>query len=262
MATKLLVSVRSVPEALAALEGEADLIDVKEPSRGSLGRADDEKIAAVVAAVAGRRPVSAACGELLEHAPGQPGSCSLSYVKWGLAGCARDGTWPSMLDVAARRLLAHCQPVAVAYADWKRARSPSPANVCAFACERGWGAFLLDTWQKDGMTLLDHLELAKIDELVRRCHNAGVPVALAGSLDINQIKSLLPLGPDWFAVRGAVCAGRDRRGTVDAGRVYHIAGVVRNSRCVSPDPTVPNHRANSGGPRRPAGRFRVDNLDA
>ena len=35
----LLVSVRNVEEALAALEGGASLIDVKEPSRGPLGRA-------------------------------------------------------------------------------------------------------------------------------------------------------------------------------------------------------------------------------
>ena len=35
-----LVSVRSPEEALAALEGGADLIDVKEPSRGPLGAAD------------------------------------------------------------------------------------------------------------------------------------------------------------------------------------------------------------------------------
>ena len=37
--TQLLVSVRSPAEALAALEGGAALIDVKEPARGSLGRA-------------------------------------------------------------------------------------------------------------------------------------------------------------------------------------------------------------------------------
>src|SRR5215212_6095908 len=53
----LLVSVRNVEEAHRALEGGAALIDVKEPSRGALGRADDNVIAAVVAAVAGRRPV-------------------------------------------------------------------------------------------------------------------------------------------------------------------------------------------------------------
>ena len=38
--SRLLVSVRSAAEAEIALHGGADLIDVKEPTRGSLGRAD------------------------------------------------------------------------------------------------------------------------------------------------------------------------------------------------------------------------------
>ncbi len=62
----LLVSVRDAAEAAASLAGGADLIDVKEPARGPLGRADAATIAAVVQAVGGRVPVSAALGELRE----------------------------------------------------------------------------------------------------------------------------------------------------------------------------------------------------
>ena len=58
--TQLLVSVRSAAEAESAAAGGAGLIDVKEPSRGAMGKADDRTIADVVRAVAGRRPVSAA----------------------------------------------------------------------------------------------------------------------------------------------------------------------------------------------------------
>ena len=68
--TRLLVSVRSAAEAEAALTGGASVIDVKEPTRGALGRADDGAIADVVAAVAGRAPVSAALGELRDR-PGE-----------------------------------------------------------------------------------------------------------------------------------------------------------------------------------------------
>ena len=39
MSVNLLVSVRSRQEAAAALAGGADIIDIKEPSQGSLGRA-------------------------------------------------------------------------------------------------------------------------------------------------------------------------------------------------------------------------------
>ena len=60
----LLVSVRSADEARAALAGGADVIDIKEPGRGPLGRADEATWRAVRAEVAGRVPVSAALGEL------------------------------------------------------------------------------------------------------------------------------------------------------------------------------------------------------
>src|SRR5581483_9289165 len=151
----LLVSVRSAAEAEAALAGGAALIDVKEPRRGSLGRADDGTIAAVVRAVGGRRPVSAALGELAERraVPILP----LAFAKWGLAGKREHADWPGELRRAAGLLPPGCRPVAVAYADWRRAGAPAPTEVCAFAGAHHWGAFLIDTWRKDGTTLLDWL---------------------------------------------------------------------------------------------------------
>ena len=55
--TRLLVSVRSAAEARTALAGGADVIDVKEPAHGSLGRASTEVIREVIDAVAGCVPV-------------------------------------------------------------------------------------------------------------------------------------------------------------------------------------------------------------
>src|SRR5687767_8833724 len=93
----LLVSVRSVAEAEAALCGGAAIIDIKEPAAGPLGKADDEVTNAITRYVAGRRPVSAALGELIEgNAVPKAG---LKYVKWGLARC-RDRDWQARFDAA------------------------------------------------------------------------------------------------------------------------------------------------------------------
>src|SRR5215469_12623731 len=88
--TRLLVSVRSAAEAEAALRGGAALIDVKEPAHGPLGRASDEVIEEVVRVVAGRLPVSAALGELIDNFADVLPSCigSLAYLKWGLSRSA------------------------------------------------------------------------------------------------------------------------------------------------------------------------------
>src|SRR6516225_6775314 len=124
--TLLLVSVRSVFEAAEALAGGAALIDVKEPASGSLGRADAGTTTDILRFVAGRQPVSAALGELTEGAlPSTPG---LTFVKWGLAGCARRN-WRRDLVEAGQRLSltpGYGAPVATTYADWQRADSPSP----------------------------------------------------------------------------------------------------------------------------------------
>ena len=229
--TRLLVSVRSAAEAEAASAGGAALIDVKEPARGALGRADDATIADVVRVVAGRAPVSAALGELRDEPRAKTPACltSLTFVKCGLAACATEDGWRSELDAladAARQAAPLCRMVAVAYADWRRARSPAPDEICAFVCQRpGWG-FLLDTWAKDGLTLLDWLSRVELDRLCRVCRDAGAPIALAGSLGRSLIRTLKPTDPDWFAVRGAACHGLQRTAVIDADKVRDLVDLI------------------------------------
>jgi uncharacterized protein (UPF0264 family) len=230
--TRLLVSVRSAVEAEEALAGGADLIDVKEPAHGSLGRACDRTILEVVETVAGRRPVSAALGELLD-APGDglPPLEHLAFVKWGLAGYGeRDSErWSHRLDQARASLPpkdSGCRLVTVAYADWHRARAPLPAAVADYAVRHGVGAFLLDTRHKDGTTLLDWLPMDEIRRLRELCQEAGVPVALAGSLGPVQLQALKPAAPDWFAVRGAACRGGHRGAAIDRGKVRRLVEIT------------------------------------
>jgi uncharacterized protein (UPF0264 family) len=231
--TALLVSVRSAAEVEAALRGGAALIDVKEPAHGSLGRASDQTIAEVVRTVAGRQPVSAAMGEFAETCCEALPSCiqELSYLKWGLSRYAdhEDDIWQDELDLAMYGLAAvqpHCRVVAVAYADWHRAEAPTPDKICSFAIEHRMGAFLLDTWHKDGSTLLDWLPIAEIERLRERCRAASLPLALAGSLGPAEIRRLRPLRPDWFAVRGAACRHRRRNAQIDEEAVRQLAALL------------------------------------
>jgi len=66
MPIRLLVSVRDRSEAIAAVDGGADIVDVKEPDRGALGFAGERTICDVLHAVSGSAPVSAALGECTE----------------------------------------------------------------------------------------------------------------------------------------------------------------------------------------------------
>jgi uncharacterized protein (UPF0264 family) len=221
MRTGLLVSVRSADEALEALAGGADVIDVKEPDRGPLGAADPELIEEVIATVAGRTRVSAAQGELVEsNARFVP--TGLTYVKWGLANLT---TQVEIVVSALRARPGPAQPVLAAYADYLRAGSPEPGYLADLACRHHFPAFLLDTAVKDGSTLLDWISVDRLVHMRANLGGAGVRVALAGSLRRQQIENLASVAPDWFAVRGAVCDG-GRAGRVNAKRVRELKQVI------------------------------------
>ena len=221
---KLLVSVRSVDEARAALAGGADLIDIKEPSRGPLGAADATVIRDIVGMVAGQAPVSAALGEWLSwrDVPVPPG---LQYAKWGLAGL-RDVPTGALAPI--RQTQCATFPVLVAYADHRRAESPDPGWVVRAAIHYKFPALLIDTAQKDGSTLMDWIAPATLARARFDLADAGVAVALAGSLDEAAIRRLASLEPDWFAVRGAACEG-GRLGPISADRVRCLREVIRGS---------------------------------
>jgi (5-formylfuran-3-yl)methyl phosphate synthase len=236
----LLVSVRSLDEAGAAVEGGADITDVKEPLRGPLGRADASVVAGVIRYVAGRCPVSAALGELLDADSGTIPE-GLAFVKWGLAGCRGLCSWRHRL---AARLATRRPPlpwggfqnrptgVIAAYADWEQAGAPPVNDVAEFARLWTGTVFLLDTFRKEPLqankrpTLLDWLSVAEITRLCRLLQPAGVRVALAGSLEAEQIQALQQAQPDWFAVRGAVCDRGHRQNTIRAERVRDLVRLV------------------------------------
>jgi uncharacterized protein (UPF0264 family) len=263
---RLLVSVRNAAETAAALAGGADLIDVKEPDRGSLGAADARQIAEVVRHVAGRVPVSVALGELTDVV-GQPlpDLTGVTYAKLGLAGCAiRSGIrqnsgadrsrirqnseaddWrlrcsgnPKSSEATVesphwttgwRNKLAEfpflVKPVAVIYADWQTAQAPPPEEVLAAASAAGVDTLLIDTFDKAHGDLLAHRNLQHLAALAAAARTRRMQLVLAGSLTLATIKQVLPLAPDYVAVRGAACRG-DRRGTIDVARVSLLAETV------------------------------------
>lgn len=218
----LLVSVTSAEEATAAVQAGVDLIDVKDPARGPLGVAHHETASAVLAAVGGAVPVSAALGEWTPNAITEAHwhlKLPLAYVKWGLAGYGHPAGFGEDLLETRRRVPETTEVVAVAYADWEAADCPPPAELVKFAKRYRYRAFLFDTFTKDGSTLLDHLPVPELTEWIASLKRSGVTVAVGGSVQFEQVKKLKGVGADYLAVRGAVCVGGKRDAALDPVRL-------------------------------------------
>ncbi len=240
--TGLLISVRDADEARDAVEAGADLIDVKEPRAGPLGAAAPETISEIVRVVDGRCPISVALGELVDQRPIRlpPG---VQFAKLGLAQSVgrasqphlssltthHSPTWCDLWQQALEQFPAGTSPVAVVYADFQIAEAPAPDEVIACGRQLGCRAMLIDTFDKRGPGLLGTLSIVEIERLAAAARAANMLVVLGGQLNANQLPELLPLDPDYIAVRGAVCRG-DRAGRLDAERARRFVRSLRRSR--------------------------------
>jgi len=223
---KLLVSVRNSQEVLAALAGGADWIDLKEPSAGPLAAVSLQVAKEAVKALAGRRTMSAALGELRDWktslAEELLAVVGVSFVKLGLSGCAGQSDWQQQWQaVAAAARKANKQLVAVIYADWQKAAAPAPAAVISIAQAAESQFLLIDTYDKSTGSTFDHLSNSRLGEVLQQAKQAALTTVLAGSITTELINQIPCEGVDMVAVRGAVCRG-GRTDRVEAGRVENF----------------------------------------
>ena len=227
---RLLVSVAHAADAAAALAGGADLIDAKDPTGGALAAVTPDTFAAIVAAVAGARPVTAALGnaideDTVERAARDFGQAGARFVKIGFAGIASGDRVGVLAKAAVRGARAgssgQCGVVAVAFADADRAVGLAPFALVAEAARAGAEGLLLDTADKSGPGLRDLMEAAALAAFVSSVREAGLFVALAGRLTAGDLPFVRDAGADIAGVRGAACDG-GRGGQVSAERVRQL----------------------------------------
>lgn len=222
---RLLVSVRNAVEALAAVRGGADIIDVKEPSAGSLGRAPAEAIAEIVeilASTAPHIPGSVALGELIELSkaatmPSIP--AGVRWLKMGLSGCGGRRDWCQQWMIVREAICPASACIAVAYVDAEAADAPPLREVLAAAIETRCAGLLLDTFSKGGGTLLDAVTTTDLIDVVQKAQAAGLLVALAGRLRRSDLPAVLAARPDVVAVRSAVCRDQNRTAVMEESLV-------------------------------------------
>ena len=201
-----------------------ELVDVKEPARGSLGAATAQHWAAVRAECPPEIPISVALGELLdpELADRLAALPPVSFAKIGLAHCRCREAWQQRWRWAIGQLPQGTAAVAVIYADAASAAAPDATQIIALGQRLGCRGVLWDTCGKDRGRLFAHVTQQDLAEQIQLARAAGLFVVLAGSLTVADLPAIALLAPDIVAVRGAVCEP-DRSGMLCGQRVQQLA---------------------------------------
>lgn len=235
---KLLISPMNQEEVLNAVSGGADIIDVKNPSEGSLGANFPWVIKELRGIVPESIEVSATVGDF----PNLPGSaslaalgaatCGVDYVKVGLYGVKSisDADYFSKMVVkSVNEFNRNVSVVLAAYADYNRIDAIDFKLLPDVGARAGANVVMIDTAVKDGKRLFDHASLTELSDFVLRAHELGLITAFGGSIVGDDFEILYDLGVDIVGVRGAACENENRRSQIKENKVRALKSKLLES---------------------------------
>jgi uncharacterized protein (UPF0264 family) len=236
---KLLISPTNETEAVEAIQGGADIIDVKNPLEGALGANYPWVIKNIKQFI--KKPIELSC--TLGDVPNLPGSVSLAaygaatlgvdYIKVGLYGFSTEKDAVYLLQQvckAAKTINPTIKVVAAGYADAEKIGTLNPQLIPKIAKEAGADAAMLDTATKNGTTLFTYQTAIQLETFIQTAHKYGLQAALAGSLRKQDIQAISKLGADIIGLRGAACTNNDRNiGHITHERVKELVTAMQEA---------------------------------
>jgi len=230
--TGFLASVATPEEMEAVRIGGADIVDLKNPSKGALGAWDTAALEAAVARWRSWGPeapeLSATIGdqpmrpEIVLAAAERVAATGVPLVKLGVLA---DGA-AACLD-ALRPLARRTRLIAVFFAD----RGVDLALVEA-AADAGFAGVMVDTADKAAGGLRRHMDDAALAGFVATARGRNLLTGLAGSLALADVVPLAALTPDYLGFRGALCDG-GRTGRLDADAVAGVRDAIKSRRAAA-----------------------------
>jgi len=234
---EVLISIRSLDELIPTIDGGADIVDLKNPSEGSLGAAFPWLIKEI-RNIGKDFTLSAAIGDM----PNLPGTaalassgaaaCGADIVKVGLYGPRSFKEGVKLLKSvvkAAKDINPDILVVGAGYADFKFFNGIDSMDIPSICNAAGADIAMLDTYSKTGQKLFDFIDSKKLRKFVNKSHEYNLLAALAGSLELKNMKEINDLGADIIGFRGAACSGSDRKnGVVEVNRVKKIIETSQN----------------------------------
>ena len=217
----LMVSVQNLEEALQALKGGADIIDVKNLQEALVGSAHPHIVRDVRNAIPMERHASVTLGVV----PHQVGTVAMAVYAAGVinATSVKVGFMDHEYELALETLHASREAldgfetklIGSLFADNALFGGLEPHHMNKLAIETKCDGWLIDTLTKDGRNLFDFIREEELRDMVFEGKEAGMSTALSGHLRISDLDELARINPDIVGVRGAACQkSNDRTSSV------------------------------------------------
>ena len=227
--TQLLISVKNVKETLIALDAGVDIIDLKDPDNGALGALDIDTSANILQAISGTAIVSATT--IVSATVGEH-HASLIDLIFDIKTRVEIGA--DIVKIAVTELFYEAdfmiemakltnegvKIVAVFFAD-----ESIDLNLLKKSQQMGFFGAMLDTKSKQ-QNLLKSLTTSDLEIFTQKCNQYQLKYGLAGSLQSQDIESLIKFKPTYIGFRGGVCENNMRKSALSAYKVLDVKNML------------------------------------
>ena len=229
----LMVSVQNLNEAIEALHGGADIVDVKNLQEALVGSAHPLTVKAVRDSIPMDRHASVTLGVV----PNQAGTVAMAVYTAGIldATSVKVGFMKTEYNQAVEILL-ECKEalsgfdtklIGSLFADNPLYDGLDASHMVDLAEASKCDGWLIDTLTKDGRNLFDFIPEPELRDMVLSGKKSGMSTALSGHLKMSDLDELARINPDIVGVRGAVCQKGERDAAVHRDAVAEFTRQLR-----------------------------------
>ncbi len=226
--SKILASIQNISEARILINSDIDIIDLKDPSKGALGKLNKNNIKEIINFINKKKLTSSTIGdlpnnkELITKNVDELSVIDVDFIKIGVY----ENTYISTLSE-----INSCKKlIAVFFADLFL---PKKEDLLVLK-ESGFSGVMIDTSNKKLGNLFNHITFSEVSNFISNSKKLNLLTGIAGSINESHINQIIKLDPNYMGFRGALCENKlVRNSAISEINVKNIIHQVRISREIS-----------------------------
>ena len=226
--SKILASIQNMSEAKIIINSEIDIIDLKDPEKGALGKLKTNDIKNIINFINKKKLTSSTIGDLpnnkilIKKIVDELSKTNIDFIKIGVY---ENNYIDTLSEIKSIKKL-----IAVFFADLFL---PSTNDLLVLK-KSGFSGVMLDTSNKKSGNLFNHLDYSDLSNFILNSKKLNLLTGVAGSINKSHIDQILKLSPNYMGFRGALCENKlSRSSKISANNVENIVQEVKALKKIS-----------------------------
>ena len=223
--SKILASIKNISEAKILIDSDIDIIDLKDPSNGALGKLKNNDIIDIINFIGKKKLISSTIGDLpndeqlIAKNVNDLSNTEVDFIKIGVYE-------KNYIDTLSK--IVSCKKlIAVFFAD---KFLPSREEILILK-NSGFSGVMIDTSNKNSGNLFNHVSDSEVHNFISNAKNLNLLTGIAGSINGSHINQIVKLNPNYMGFRGALCEDKQMRNSkISAINVKNIIHLVKSSK--------------------------------